>query len=93
MSCRVLGLGVVQAMLAEAMARMSAAGAETVFAAMVHTERNQPCRDWYAYCGFEPVEGGWRRAVAPRLECPAHVALTDANVDAPPGRAVFQQSG
>ena len=75
MSCRVLGLGVEQAAVAVVIDKMAQRGAASVFAAMIETDRNQPCRQLYAQCGFEPVPGGWRRAVDPRPERQAHLTL------------------
>ena len=76
MSCRVLGLGVEAAALAHILEMLCAAGAASVFAAMVETERNLPCRDVYRSCGFAPAEGGWRRPNKPPLPRPAHVTLS-----------------
>ena len=75
MSCRVLGLGVEQAAVAVVIDEMAQRGAASVFAAMIETDRNQPCRQLYAQCGFEPAPGGWRRAVEPRLDKQAHLVL------------------
>jgi FkbH-like protein len=76
MSCRVMGLGVEQAAIAQIVAILRSRGIGTIFAAMIQTDRNLPCRDVYATCGFSAIEGGWQRAVAPVLTIPEHVALT-----------------
>ncbi len=73
MSCRVLGLGVEGAAVGTAMDYLAQRGASTVFGPMVHTDRNQPCRELYAQCGFEAVEGGWRRPVNPPLQRAPHL--------------------
>lgn len=75
MSCRVLGLGVEAAAVAQAVEHLARSGAETAFAAMMETERNQPCRDLYRRCGFAPAPGGWQRPVSPRPAMPAHIRL------------------
>ncbi len=59
MSCRVIGLGVEQALLARV---LDALDGEDVFASIVETERNGPVRNLYADAGFHEAEGVWRRA-------------------------------
>ena len=73
MSCRVLGLGVEQAVLSLATDAMVEHGAASITGLMVETERNLPCRKLYAHCGFEPITGGWYRPIEPRLPMPDHV--------------------
>jgi FkbH-like protein len=76
MSCRIMGLEAEVAAVAQIGALLREGGATTIFAAMIETERNQPCRNLYSRCGFEAAEGGWRRALEPWFEAPAHIALT-----------------
>jgi len=75
MSCRIMGLDAEIAGLAYVLGLLRAGGAETIFAAMVATERNLPCRDLYERCGFVAAEGGWRRWLEPGLPVPAHISL------------------
>lgn len=56
MSCRVLGRGVEQAVLAELSDRAAARGCATLEGLVIETDRNQPCRDVFARHGFE--DGG-----------------------------------
>jgi predicted enzyme involved in methoxymalonyl-ACP biosynthesis len=76
MSCRIMGLEAEMAAVAQIGAQLRASGATAMFAAMIETERNQPCRNLYSRCGFEAVEGGWQRALEPWFAVPAHIALT-----------------
>ena len=77
MSCRILGLEAEIAAVARIVDMVRTRGGATVFAAMVETDRNLPCRDLYARCGFTAADGGWQRAVDPPLPVPAHITLTD----------------
>jgi FkbH-like protein len=76
MSCRVMGLEAEVAAVARVGDLRREAGSTTIFAAMIETNRNQPCRNLYSRFGFEAVEGGWRRSLDPWFEAPAHIALT-----------------
>jgi FkbH-like protein len=76
MSCRIMGLEAEVAAVAQIGVLLREGGATTMVAAMVETDRNQPCRDLYSRCGFEATEGGWTRALEPWFEVPAHIALT-----------------
>ena len=67
MSCRVMGLEVENA----AVAAMVARGATR--ARLLHTERNLPCQDLYARCGFRAVGEVWVLADKPPM--PTHVTL------------------
>ncbi|MBV9859807.1 MAG: HAD-IIIC family phosphatase [Alphaproteobacteria bacterium] len=73
MSCRIMGLEAEIAAVSMIGDLLRARGATTIFAAMVETERNLPCRDVYARCGFEAVEGGWKCAAAKRVRVPDHI--------------------
>jgi FkbH-like protein len=76
MSCRVFGLDVEIAALADVLRRLRAAGAATVTARLVATDANLPCRDVFARCGFrEGADGAWIGAPADAPAAPAHVSL------------------
>jgi FkbH-like protein len=76
MSCRVMGLQAEIAAVAAVAGRLRARGLLTISCAMVETEKNLPCRDLYARCGFQAAEGGrWVRDMALPLPVPAHVTL------------------
>jgi FkbH-like protein len=77
MSCRVLGLDAELAAVADAVGAFAARGRAEINARMIQTERNLPCRGLYAQCGFEECCGVWRRATAPGLAMPAHMALSE----------------
>jgi predicted enzyme involved in methoxymalonyl-ACP biosynthesis len=70
-----MGLEVEIAAVAQIGAIIRDSGAAAVFAAMVETDRNQPCRNLYASCGFEAAEGGWRRSLTDWLQAPNHISL------------------
>jgi FkbH-like protein len=73
MSCRILGLEAEIAAIAHIVKLECARGRDTIFGAMLETDRNLPCRDLYSRCGFEPVEGGWRRDLLSGIEIPKHI--------------------
>jgi FkbH-like protein len=76
MSCRIMGLEAEVAAVAQIIDRFLRNDVATIFATMVDTERNLPCRDLYRRCGFEAKDGVWQRATAPGLSLPAHIMLT-----------------
>jgi len=73
MSCRVLGLEVATAAVAEAVRRLRLQGARDIFASMTETPRNLPCRHVYAGLGFTAAPGGWVLANANMPAVPAHI--------------------
>jgi predicted enzyme involved in methoxymalonyl-ACP biosynthesis len=70
MSCRVLGRGVEQAMLANIAQRAKAAGAKELRGRFIPTPKNGIVRDHYSKLGFEKIEETaagetvWRLALA-----------------------------
>jgi FkbH-like protein len=76
MSCRVFGLDVELAALAEVLRRLRAAGAGTVTARVVETDANLPCRDLFARCGFVAgADGVWTSGPADAPAVPGHVKV------------------
>ena len=75
MSCRIMGLDAEVAAVAYAVNRLAKRGDVEVFAQVIETARNLPCRGVYAHAGFEAGERGWRRTAAPTMEFPAHIAV------------------
>ena len=75
MSCRVMGLDVEVAAIANANEVCSARGASELLADLVKTDRNLPCLDVFARCGFEALDGLLRRATTPSLIIPSHITL------------------
>ncbi len=75
MSCRVMGLEVEAAAIAQITRILHARGDTAVFAAMIETDRNLPCRSIYAGLGFEAVEGGWLLPSTSALPTPAHITV------------------
>jgi FkbH-like protein len=73
MSCRVLGLDVEKAIVAELSRRLQSGG--DFVALLEETEANFPCRDLYARCGFTAAGGRWIKAHDSVVEAPKHVAL------------------
>ena len=73
MSCRVLGLDVATAAVAEVVRRLRLQGARDIFASMTETPRNLPCRHVYAGLGFSAAPGGWMLANANMPAVPAHI--------------------
>jgi len=67
MSCRVMGLGVEQAAVAAMVER------GTGRARLIRTERNLPCQDLFARCGFRAEGDDW--VLDDAAPVPAHVAL------------------
>ena len=77
MSCRVIGMAVEQAVMAELVGRIRGQGIE-VTAALIETDANLPCRTFYLDCGFVRSGDGW---VLPRqvdVALPAFIRLGDA---------------
>ncbi len=69
MSCRVFGLQVEQAALAEILAIEG-----PMTASLVETERNGPCREVFAHAGWQLVDGVWKSPEQSKR--PSHVAVT-----------------
>ena len=80
MSCRVLGLGIEQAVIGGLMTEIMAREARQDFAARIfETDSNMVCRDVFLRCGFQTSAEDatlqlWRGAAA--AEKPEHVALS-----------------
>lgn len=72
MSCRVFGLGVEKAVIAELSHRM---GGEPIIGRLEQTEANLPARDLYARCGFFESGGDWIRPPGKAIDMPGHVEL------------------
>jgi FkbH-like protein len=72
MSCRVLGLDVEIAVLAELTRTM----ARPVIAQLVKTDANMPIRDLWARAGFTCVDGVHRLEPTSDVPSPTHVTLT-----------------
>jgi FkbH-like protein len=75
MSCRIMGLEAEIAAVWRIGLILNKAGVTSIFAAMVETDRNQPCRNIYSRCGFEAVDGGWRRTLDPWFAPPEHITF------------------
>ena len=75
MSCRVAGLDVEIAAMAEILRILHKDRHTAVSATLVETELNLLCRDLYQRCGFSNNGGLWRRPLLPALERPAHVKI------------------
>lgn len=75
MSCRVVGLGVEQAVVAEVLYAMQQRGAATATAELRETELNLLVRDLYERCGFTRSGDQWNRATLPGLKRPPHARL------------------
>lgn len=77
MSCRVLGYQIEEAVMAQIVQSLAGGDPVDVHGVLLETEANLACRDLFSRCGFEALADGWRlSAGTPRLEVPAHVALS-----------------
>ena len=87
MSCRVAGLDVEVAAVAELLRLWREAGVAAVRASLVETPLNLLCRDLYERCGFAETGGEWRREALPPLAPPPHVVIVSSlpAPKAPPG--------
>ena len=75
MSCRVLGLGVEEAVMAVIVAEMRADGARHVTGQLLETDVNFPCRDLFTRCGFAVDQNHWILEEATQLNVPQHVRV------------------
>lgn len=75
MSCRVFGLDVEAAVLAELVAYLRRCGVEEIRARLQRTQVNQPCHDLYARCGFREDGSNWFRSSESPIERPPHIML------------------
>ncbi len=70
MSCRVIGMGVEQAVMAELVRT-----GRVRSGALVETDANLPCRRLFAECGFVVSEGVWTLIAGGAVPFPDHVTL------------------
>jgi FkbH-like protein len=76
MSCRVVGLDVEIAAVAEVLRRLRTAGATRVETRLVETDANLLCRNLFERCGFRAVEhGGWTAEAGQGPAVPAHISV------------------
>lgn len=75
MSCRVVGLDVEIAGVAEVLRRLRKSGTELARASLIETPLNLLSRDVYQRCGFACIGEMWSRSTATPLEMPAHVQI------------------
>ena len=78
MSCRALGLGIEESLLAFIASRLSREKATVMLGLLQPTEANTACRPLYSRNGFTQVENNpvlWTRPLAPPLTPPPHVTL------------------
>jgi len=75
MSCRVLGLDVEVAAVADIGRRMREAGAAELRACLKETDTNFPCRDLFERCGFRKADGHWAMLPGQPMPMPKHVLL------------------
>ncbi len=78
MSCRVLGYGIEQAVLAHLTGQLRAGGAGDIVARLVETDANFPCRDVYAKAGFGTVGQDWLLPASSTAWAPPHVRIDQA---------------
>jgi FkbH-like protein len=78
LSCRALGLGIEEALLAVLSGQLAAAGQESVTGQLRFTEANLACRQLFRRNGFVAAGGEsglWSRSLATPLPVPAHLTL------------------
>lgn len=78
MSCRVLGLGVEEAVGSALIARMRASHPGAIAAELRLTDANFPCRDLYARLGFVRADAVWHLPAGQQPAMPNHVTLEGA---------------
>jgi FkbH-like protein len=76
MSCRVVGLDVELAAIAEVMRVLGGDGLDAVSADLIETDKNLLCRDLYERCGFAQEGDVWRRCTLPVPERPGHIRIS-----------------
>jgi len=79
MSCRALGLGIEDTLLACLASRLKGENAAWLFGLLQPTEANLACRTFYHRHGFEQLPENplvWSRSLALPLAMPPHVSLT-----------------
>jgi predicted enzyme involved in methoxymalonyl-ACP biosynthesis len=75
MSCRVIGLDVEIAALAEVCRSLGAAGAEPIVGEFQETDANFLCRDLFERCGWQRFGDVWRNELQAGSPSPSHVAV------------------
>jgi FkbH-like protein len=82
LSCRVMGRGVEESMLATAAQQARAAGCEELVAEFVPTARNQPCHTWFQNQSNMRQDGTvFRLSLATEPVMPAHVQVAIKDTD------------
>jgi FkbH-like protein len=79
MSCRVLGLGAEDALLAHIATRAVVSGQDFISGDYIATHLNAPSRDLYARHGFTEHDGAWRARSVNACASPAHIKLEYAS--------------
>jgi len=74
MSCRVVGMDVEFAAIAEIVSAERAERGIPISAKIVETDANSLCRELYSHAGFEAVDGTWQMPSARSIVVPAHIA-------------------
>jgi FkbH-like protein len=83
MSCRVLGMEVEIAVVANISNYIESAGDNVVTGQLIETDANGPCRDLYSRCGFtvsDKKSGKWSKARYSRLEIPEHINFLSSEI-------------
>jgi FkbH-like protein len=78
MSCRALGLGLEEALLAHLSTRLTDPRNGILRAKLQLTDANVACRDFYSRNGFSAILESplfWARSLANPMRCPSHVSL------------------
>ncbi len=76
MSCRVLGLGVEEAVMGTITGRIRDEAGGDIQGRLLRTELNFPCRDLFARCGFQEADTIWILPDARAVPVPDHVTVT-----------------
>jgi FkbH-like protein len=81
LSCRVIGRGIEQSMLARAAELARERGATTLVGEFIPTKKNKPAEGFYERAGFEKGDGYTLRASVNRaaFPFPAHIRIATAN--------------
>jgi FkbH-like protein len=90
MSCRALGLGIEDALLACIGNRLAGQNIETILGALQTTDANTACRQFYSRNGFTQLSSNpvlWSRLLTAPLLVPPHISLTVSGIEEPAATA------
>jgi predicted enzyme involved in methoxymalonyl-ACP biosynthesis len=83
LSCRVIGRGVEEVMLAYIFEEARREGASMIIGEFIRTKKNEPAKDFYRKCGFKLVSTNdltevWECGIAGGVTYPAYIEVVKA---------------